>query len=267
MVALSAVYFDESGTHPGSPVMTVAGYVFTREQARRFSRDWQKDLARIGLPCAHMTDCALGKGDYEHMSLEDRVESEKLLIEHIKRRSQLGLSIAIRPDEFDAVMGNHSKAISAYSLLLMVSIVQISDWARLKGFKGRFVYIFEAGHRHAPEANKFMEALMTLGPTVSNHHYYAGHAFLDKKQAVPLQAADMLAWLHRNNVMRRMRGQAGHRKDFAALIRPFDLGTHIQTSHLVELKQMIDQGEGIFANLPDRVLKIFPPPVPAKPSR
>lgn len=64
LVATANVYFDESGTHRGAKLMTVAGYWFASEQAERFSRDWRKDLKRLGLSHAHMTDCALGFGEY-----------------------------------------------------------------------------------------------------------------------------------------------------------------------------------------------------------
>lgn len=111
MMVLSEVYFDESGTHDGSPMMTLAGYLFKKEQAQRFSRDWEKCLTRPGLPAAHMTDCVHGQGDYAGMSEEHCLLSEKLLIQNIKHRSVLGFSVAVDPQLYDEVMGPFAAAM------------------------------------------------------------------------------------------------------------------------------------------------------------
>ena len=68
VAALMHVYIDESGTHDGARVMGLAGYIFEANQAARFSRDWQKSLQKIGIPFAHMTDCANGNGVYARMA-------------------------------------------------------------------------------------------------------------------------------------------------------------------------------------------------------
>lgn len=47
LIVFANVYFDESGTHAGSRLMSMAGYWFDKEQAARFSRDWSKDLAIV----------------------------------------------------------------------------------------------------------------------------------------------------------------------------------------------------------------------------
>lgn len=54
-----AVYFDESDTHDGSPVYTVAGYIATVEQWTHFEREWIDLLKELGLwprTAFHMAD-------------------------------------------------------------------------------------------------------------------------------------------------------------------------------------------------------------------
>lgn len=104
MVALAHVYLDESGTHRGSRIMSMAGYWFDSRQAARFSRDWAKDLAAMGLTHAHMTDCALGFGEYANMSKADRVKVQTLLIQHIKRRSVFGFGVVIDQNRYDEIV-------------------------------------------------------------------------------------------------------------------------------------------------------------------
>ena len=256
-VMLSEMYFDESGTHAGSPVMTLAGYMFKSDQSRRFSRDWQKCLDRLGLPGAHMTDCANGKADYAKLTMDERILSEKLLIQNIKRRTVFGLSVSVCPDEFKSIMGDYAKAMSAYTLLLMICVVKIRDWAQHNRYNGKIAYFFEAGHEHSSQANYYMNGLEQLGPVVTEYNYYGGHAFLNKKDALPLQAADMLAWLHRNYLMRLMNGKDEPRQDFVALARNCDFSAMVSKEHLLQLKSYMQQGAGIFDKLPARLSKIY----------
>jgi hypothetical protein len=192
-MVLSEVYFDESGTHDGSSMMTMAGYLFKKDQARLFSRDWQMALDRLGLSAAHMTDCATGNGDYANMTMDQRILSEKLLIENIKRRSVLGFCVAVDPELFHEVMGPFAEAMSPYSMLLMTAVAAVREWAVSTAYTGRISYFFESGHRHASEANKYMNMISEHGPEVVDFIYYYAHAFLDKRDALPLQAADMFA--------------------------------------------------------------------------
>src|SRR5687768_11744432 len=117
VTVLHHAYFDESGTHDGSSVMTLAGYLFTSDQARKFSRDWTNDLERIGISCAHMTDCALGFGEYKNLTLEERINSERLLIGHIKRRSMFGFAVSVSPQAYDEILSGFPGAPSPYSTL------------------------------------------------------------------------------------------------------------------------------------------------------
>lgn len=67
MAAFAEVYIDESGTHDGSPVMCVAGYLFLKAGANRFTREWGKVLKREKIPFFHMVDFAPGNHPFDHM--------------------------------------------------------------------------------------------------------------------------------------------------------------------------------------------------------
>jgi hypothetical protein len=236
-VAIANIYFDESGTHSGSRLMTLAGYWFDSVQAARFAHGWQKDLNELGLSHAHMTDCALGFGEYAGMSLANRVKSEMLLIEHIKRRTKFGFSLTINPSRYEQAMEGVWGAPSCYSLLLTLCVNQVSSLARAKNYKGRLAYVFESGHRHAREAQKYMNLIPTLGQEAMDYYRYAGHSFVDKRGALPLQAADMLAWQTRHYYERALEGHDKPRKDFVALTRPFDFTAIFSDVHIQALRR------------------------------
>lgn len=239
VVAITNLYFDESGTHDGSRVMSVAGYWFERTQSERFSRDWAKDLKRLGLSHAHMTDCAHGHQEYEKLSKPDRLKSELLLIEHIKRRSRFGFGVTVRPDRYEAVLGGMPGAPSCYALCLMICVNKVADYARSQGYDGKLAYFFEAGHKRSSEAHKFMEHIPSLGLNAMQAQQYSGHAFVPKTQALPLQAADMFAWQLRHHLDRNLDGEFPMRKDFVALLRPFDFFVDVTEEHLLALRQLL----------------------------
>lgn len=240
MVAVANLYFDESGTHDGSKLMTVAGYWFESEQAVKFSRDWAKDLKRLGLTYAHMTDCAHGCGEYKNLTLEQRILSEKLLIEHIKRRSRYGFSITVDPNKYKEIM-NFDGAPSCYTMCLISLFHHISVFARVNEYKGKLAYFFEAGHKSANEANGYMNGVSANGQAWVEHTQYAGHAFVGKLSAAPLQAADMLAWQTRHYYERLAAGHSKPRKDFVALVRKFDLTAELNETGIISMRDFLTE--------------------------
>lgn len=236
MVALSHVYIDESGTHGGSPILTMGGYLFRSEQAQRFSREWSKELLRLGLPFAHMTDCANGNGNYANMPLKKRIDSEKRLIEHIKRRSVFGFSVSLNPTRYTELLDGEPGAPTAYTFALMGCLTVVRRWVARTSYNGKVAYFFEAGHEHQSEANLHLNDLMGRGEEAMARVAYMSHAFVDKRHAPPLQAADMLAWQYHHYHCRRLQGHNAMRKDFAALIRKGDVAMDYLDANLLEFR-------------------------------
>jgi hypothetical protein len=217
-MVLRYVYMDESGTHDQSPAVSIAGYVFDPDQAFRFSRDWIRDLNRFNLPFAHMTDCVTGNAAYAKLSMSERLDSEKALIAHTRHRSRFGVAIAIDQNRYRELFGKGRYDFDIYSVCLSLAVKAVHEWSKETGYKGRFEYIFEAGHKHQEEANRIMNAIHGSNSSES----YSSHKFVSKQDAPPLQAADMLAWQYAHYIKRRSEGFSNRRKDFEALLRPRD---------------------------------------------
>lgn len=243
MVAFSHVYIDESGTHDGSPVLTMSGYLFRSEQAKRFGRDWQKELDRLGLPCAHMTDCATGNGDYAGFTVEKRLESEIKLIEHIKRRSVFGFSVSLQPERYAEILAGETEAPSPYTFALMGCLSVVRRWVERTDYTGKIAYFFEAGHRHQKEANGYLNDVVTKNELAAERFAYVAHSFVDKRAAPPLQAADMLAWQTHHYHARWLKGHVEARKDFLALIRPGDVTLNYLDASLLQFRDAYLRGD------------------------
>jgi hypothetical protein len=236
--------------------MSMAGYWFDQQQAARFSRDWAKDLEKIGISHAHMTDCALGFGEYKSLSLQERIRAQTLLIEHIKRRSRFGFGVCISPSAYNEAMRDVRGAPSCYTLCLLLCVNKITDFARAIGYSGKLAYFFEAGHEKANEAHKFMNFIPSVGEQLADFHKYAGHAFVEKTVALPLQAADMFAWQLRHYFDRCIDGHIKPRRDYKALVRPFDFQVLVSGNHILALRELFRRIGPLFpAGDPEQVIR------------
>ncbi|MDR9781844.1 DUF3800 domain-containing protein [Rhizobium redzepovicii] len=247
MTNVHAVYIDESGTHSDSPTLALAAYVFKEKQAGRFSKEWQRDLQIFGLPFAHMTDCATGNGHYASLTLQQRIDSEKALIAHIRHRSLFGVSIGVDYAQYRDLFGKGRYEHDAYTFCIVMCLLAIDDWARRTGYSGKFHYYFESGHAAQSEANDVMKTVVGTEHGAS----YSGHSFLDKAEAIPLQAADMLAWQWAHYLRRRgEKGVLARRKDFDALMRPNDQLAEVTSEGLKRWRKLMDeQNEEILLEL------------------
>ncbi len=67
------------------------------------------------------------------------------------------------------------------------------SWVREKGRSGGIAYVFEAGDAYHGEADDLMSHAANVD-RVRDAYQYRSHGFVAKQDAVPLQAADLLAW-------------------------------------------------------------------------
>jgi hypothetical protein len=81
LVELLECYFDESGSHDGSPILCVGGYVFEREHCKALDLGWKQILDQYQLPFFHMTDCAHNTWPFE--CIEAQKAAIRLINDHV----------------------------------------------------------------------------------------------------------------------------------------------------------------------------------------
>ena len=109
-------YFDESGTHDGSPVLCMGGFVTESEAAKRLNGDWEEMLSKYNLPFFHMTDCANGMDVYEPLGKQGRMDVATQAIHLVCKHMTNGRMVSIYPTEFDTYAPDHEQLGSAYSM-------------------------------------------------------------------------------------------------------------------------------------------------------
>lgn len=214
-VHMAEAYFDESGSHDGSPVLCVAGYIVEKDSSVKLDDEWASTLERYRLPFFRMSACAHGTEPFHLLTKAQRVEVEKELIAIIRKHVSFGVAVTLEPQTFDEVMPNCAEVGSPYTFCAHNCLVAVKDWADRQSYLGKVAYFFESGHRSATEANKIMNRLVQI-PGAAERHRYGSHTFALKQNVRPLQAADFLAWQCFTN-HEHMRYGKPPRKDFVAL--------------------------------------------------
>jgi hypothetical protein len=190
-------YFDESGTHDGSPAVVVAGWLASANQWAHFSADWLRELRAFRLypPVFHMTDFESRRQAFATWSNPERIRRLQRLQKIIRRRTRKAIAVAVAVDAY-AVAREERKVpgeLSAYGFAVMECTKKVGAWADLTGHKDPVGYCFEAGAKHQGDVVTAMTCV-EKNPTFQARFRYGSWAFGFKQDLPPLQAADMLAY-------------------------------------------------------------------------
>lgn len=102
-MAVMEAYFDESGTHDGSPFVCVAGYLFQKGTATALDAAWRWMLEENGLPFFRMSDCAHGTGPFKGWSKIDRTNLEIRAIDLVKTYAAYGFAASVVMEDFHLI--------------------------------------------------------------------------------------------------------------------------------------------------------------------
>jgi hypothetical protein len=186
--AMLMAYLDESGTHQGSPVMCVAGVLYTRKGVKQVDRAWKKELKLAGLSHFHTVDCAHLRGEFQGKRREWADGLYRKFIEIIKKNACGSMAVYMVPKS-EFVYRREEWGCSSYtacSLICMELLLNVAQ-GRL-GHKQVSFYI-ESGHENMGELNVFIKKRRKVG--------MAGMGFCqftDKAALRPLQTADVWAY-------------------------------------------------------------------------
>ena len=209
-------YFDESGTHDGSPVLCVAGYLIPAECRQAFNSEWIETLQSKGLTHFHMVDCAHGNGEFAKLGKGDRIDVQTKLIELIRDSSVRGIGAMVVSSVYEQLMPFHPNMGSAYNYCIWHCLEAARLWIEELGTAVEIEYHFERGHQSDSEADRIM-TLAFSNPSGRKSFGYASHKFVDKRAVPGVQAADLLAWQMYTDWRHGMEGRL-RRKDFAHLV-------------------------------------------------
>ena len=102
LIAVPRVFMDESGTHDGSPVVTVGSYVATPKQWRLWTKDW--NAAKAPIKVFHASDCEKLVEEFDGWDEGPRNEFVAKLLPVLPRHKLTGLVVGINLNDYNAAM-------------------------------------------------------------------------------------------------------------------------------------------------------------------
>ena len=189
------LYADDSGTHDGSRVVVVAGFVSSPEQWGHFDREWQDLLDSFTISFFHMADFESRHGVYANWDIARRKDFLVKATGIMRRRARAGIAASLPTDNYAALMKRlpHQEFSSPYTLCVGVCWKLIGEWANKCGHRGLVATVCEAGTKGAGEVQKQHAQFLNDEALVASQRI-GPLAFDTKKRALPLQAADFFAY-------------------------------------------------------------------------
>jgi hypothetical protein len=193
-------YFDESGTHRGSPVSVVAGYIATVIQWRVFESKWRKMLDKAGVETFHVADLCNSRNEFHGWTEERRRVLIKQAARIIKEQTELGVGFAVLVNDFYQVipLGLQEWVGGLYGWTGMYLLGYVRRWAKEAKYPMPVNCFFEAGAKGRHELDRLMGAAANIADS-----FIGGWGFQKKNRIVQLQAADFLAYEIYKNVINR----------------------------------------------------------------
>jgi len=203
-------FFDDSGkeSERGNRIVSIAGYLAGGETYwDLFGTGWSHQLFRHGISWLHMKDFMQDRDEYAAFKWDWPKKRSVLedFIKVIKVSQIIGFGVALDaeawrkvPKQFTAVEGTAQEFCFLRIMRMIVErmkIVRPNDYVSVffdcdKGFTPARFQKFIGFRDHDPEAKRYFQSFSIAEP----------------KLYLPLQAADLLAWETRKELIRKLGG-------------------------------------------------------------
>lgn len=195
------VYMDESGTHKGAALLTVAACATGSDNWERFGAAWERRLREANCSCFHASN-------RRHRRLKP------VLLEEIKKQPIFASLASVKPEDFEDNAGSLYQEYmgNAYATCAYWCAVKADLWAEELGYE-EVAYVIEHGQPNAEHVEMALKSTIEL-PAFRT----VAVTTVPKSSFVQLQVADFLGhsrstgneWLPK---LRRAIGESGQFED------------------------------------------------------
>jgi hypothetical protein len=241
-------YIDESGTHQGSKVLIVAGYVGNSEVWNSVEARFKKADKHAGIPF-HAVDCATGGKAYQGMHKDKRNRITKKMVKIINDHDIFGIGYCLWIDDYESIYrrnGEHWETWLAkpFTLLFQGVVHDMCQYVEehYPGEKLSLV-VEDSPHWYPSAAKKF------IATKKEKHWTYASMletiAPYSSEDAVQLYAPDLLAYeTYLMKKRERFPTIHGKRESMLALLKKRLEGRIWDKDGLMLLEKFLDETSG-----------------------
>lgn len=194
-LAMLKAYFDESGTHGGSHVTALAGWIGTKDAWEELEPQWIAVLAEFadrGVKTFHMTDALAQKGQFERIDIPTLNYILTQLSELLGRSKAVPISSAVVTADWDRIVKDPeflARFPKPLDLCFENLVQNLALWARRHAGGEQVCPVFAYSREFSPR-------MAEIGRIYGAQPWYRDHlgaiAFDYPDRAAPLQAADLL---------------------------------------------------------------------------
>lgn len=229
------VFIDDSGKQDQSPVQVLAGYLASAEQWTVFSNEWQDVLDAHGIEGAfHMSDAWRLSRKFQKSGSLSRDSAVVQLTECIKRNVEFAFVSSLPFEAYNHwFLAKELKhpAIRPYFFGFYTMVTQVYSFAFRRHYNNRIEVVFdEQGGESQSYILSAMEHYRYIAEKSWGDLVIPNPTFQRDTEALPLQAADMLAWL-----VRRDAYNAKRKKDRSKLPEALILGEALSMPNFIKL--------------------------------
>jgi len=197
-MSMVSVYFDDSGTHQQSAVAVAACFVSDHRRWGLFSADWNSVLTKEGIRETgfHMADFVARQPPFDWDDTR-RDLALKRLIGIIRDHALVGMTTAVSKRDYDQLITGRLReklGNNHYTFAVQSCMSHINEWRHTLHDSQPYSYVFDQMGKGKNEINRFFEDMVGNNLTIHFGIEESGWSFQDRRQELPLQAADMLAW-------------------------------------------------------------------------
>lgn len=243
-------YFDESYSHPPTPrVYTVAGYVSTVDEWRKFQKEWRRELGIAGVvDFFHMTQFEArvkdaegnlhGISGYKDWDTEKRVKVLKRLHRTIHRRVLIGVAASVVVDDYDELITHDLRPGfgDPHEFAVVACLKHIRQWGKENGYSEPINYVFESGSDRQNVVDRTFHHAY-LDEEKRREYRIGSWIFANKRDSNPLQAADILAYECMKEVSRRF--DTGNTRPVRRSMENLAKEAYLNEWHYYDRKQLL----------------------------
>jgi hypothetical protein len=205
------VYCDESydGSHT---VYTIAGFLAHENEWTKLADRWSTRCSSDRISYYHATDCAGRWGEFGHLSQNECIALNSDLITYLTESKLAGFGISISYQDFEEVskQSTRSREVlgpSPYYLGMQILVIRCCHEVKLEAPDQSLTFFFDQNEEVGGRAKSLHDEVRKRNPELDA--CIGSLAYADKRELVPLQIADELAF----ETMKNAQGLLENRPD------------------------------------------------------
>ena len=204
-------FFDDSGKESDldNRIVCISGYLAVDQMWNMFNEGWRHRLLRYGVSWLHMKDFMHDQGEYSQLGLKDDWPKKRAIIEDfiyvIRASNLIGFGVAVDANTWRTIPKSVTQEYGTAQEFCFQRIMRmVAERVKISAPRDVVAITFDCDINFTPARFKRFLAVRQQNP--SANEIFQSFSISEPKVFLPLQAADLLAWQTRKELMRKLQG-------------------------------------------------------------